>query len=355
MSDIRIGFGLLGAGLVAPFHAKALRASAHTRLVAAADTDPARLAKLTVEFGCAGYPSLEAMLEDPAVQVVNILTPNHLHHDAVLACARAGRHALVEKPPAMSLGEVDGMAAACAAAGVKIGVVLQCRTRKPVQAMRQAIREGRFGKIYHADTYMKWFRSTEYYKMDAWRSSRRSGAGVTIQQAFHYIDLLQYLAGPVRRVEARMNNLAHPAVELEDTLLAFVDYQSGAQGVVQASTALWPGTDMRIEINGENGTAIMIGERMETWKFRDERPEDAGIRQYGSGAVATGATGAADFTFYDHQVVIEDMVDAITTARDPMITLASARPTLEWALAMYQSAKQHAPVDLPIPDEDAVW
>jgi predicted dehydrogenase len=278
-----------------------------------------------------------------------------LHHDAVLACARAGRHALVEKPPAMSLREVDGMAAACAAAGVKIGVVLQCRTRKPVQAMRQAIREGRFGRLLHADTYMKWFRSTDYYKMDPWRSSRRSGAGVTIQQAFHYIDLLQYLAGPVRRVQARMNNLAHPAVELEDTLLAFVDYQSGAQGVVQASTALWPGTDIRIEINGENGTAIMIGERMDTWKFRDERPEDVEIRQYGSAAVATGATGAADFTFYDHQVVIEDMVAAIRTGRDPMITLASARPTLEWALAMYQSAKDHAPVTLPLRDEDAVW
>jgi predicted dehydrogenase len=340
---------------VAPFHAKALRASAHTTLVAVADTDPARLAKLTADFGCAAYPSLEAMLEDPAVQVVNILTPNHLHHDAVLACARAGRHALVEKPPAMSLREVDGMAAACAAAGVKIGVVLQCRTRKPVQAMRQAIREGRFGRLLHADTYMKWFRSTDYYKMDPWRSSRRSGAGVTIQQAFHYIDLLQYLAGPVRRVQARMNNLAHPAVELEDTLLAFVDYQSGAQGVVQASTALWPGTDIRIEINGENGTAIMIGERMDTWKFRDERPEDVEIRQYGSAAVATGATGAADFTFYDHQVVIEDMVAAIRTGRDPMITLASARPTLEWALAMYQSAKDHAPVTLPLRDEDAVW
>lgn len=355
MSDTRIGFGLLGAGLVAPFHAKALRASARTRLVAVADTDPARLAKLTVEFGCPGYPSLEAMLEDPAVHAVNILTPNHLHYDAVLACARAGRHALVEKPPAMSLREVDGMAAASLAAGVKIGVVLQCRTRKPVQAMRQAIREGRFGKLYHADTYMKWFRSTDYYRMDAWRSSRRSGAGVTIQQAFHYIDLLQYLAGPVRRVEARMNNLAHPAIELEDTLLAVVDYENGAQGLVQASTALWPGTDMRIEINGADGTAIMVGERMETWKFRDERPEDAGIRQYGSAAVATGATGAADFTFYDHQVVIEDMVDAIRTGRDPMITLASARPTLEWALAMYQSAKHRAPVDLPLPNEDAVW
>ena len=105
--------------------------------------------------------------------------------------------------------------------------------------------------------------------------SRRgtSGAGVTIQQLFHYIDLLQYLMGPVRRVQARMNNLAHPTLHLEDTTLAFVDYANGAQGVVQASTALWPGTDLRIEINGEHGTAIMVGERMETWNFREERPE----------------------------------------------------------------------------------
>lgn len=350
-----IGFGLLGTGLVAPFHAKALRASGAAELVAAADVDRQRLEKFTAEFDCPGYATLEAMLEDPRVQVVNILTPNHLHYEAVLACARAGRHVLVEKPPAMSLGEVDAMGEACEEAGVQIGVVLQCRTRQPIQAMRQAIEEGRFGRLYHADAYMKWFRSAEYYRLDAWRALRRAGAGVTIQQAFHYIDLLQYLAGPVRRVEARMRNLAHPGVELEDTLLAFVEYASGAQGVVQASTALWPGTDMRIEINGENGTAIMVGERMETWKFRDERPADEAIRGLGSAAVATGATGPADLAFYDHQVVIEDMAAAVVQGRPPLITLASARHTLEWALAMYQSAKQHAPVELPLAAEDAVW
>jgi len=350
-----IGFGLLGTGLVAPFHARALGASAHAELVAAADVDAERLAKFAAEFGCAGYPTLAAMLADPAVQVVNILTPNHLHYEAVLACARAGRHVLVEKPPAMSLREVDAMAEACRAAGVKIGVVLQCRTRKPILAMRRAMEEGRFGRLLHADAYMKWFRSADYYRLDAWRALRRAGAGVTIQQAFHYIDLLEYLAGPVRRVEARMSNLAHPGVELEDTLLAFIDYAGGAQGVVQASTALWPGADIRLEINGENGAAIMVGERMDTWKFRDERPEDDEIRRYGSAAVATGATGPADLAFHDHQVVIEDMAAAVTTGREPMITLASARHTLEWALAMYQSARQRAPVELPLRDEDAVW
>jgi hypothetical protein len=99
----------------------------------------------------------------------------------------------------------------------------------------------------------------------------------------------------------------------------------------------------------------MVGERMDTWKFKDEQPEDAEIRRYGSAAVATGATGAADLGFHDHQIVIEDMVSSIEHDHQPMITLASVRPTLEWALAMYQSAKQETYVDLPILDEEAVW
>jgi len=355
MRDSRVGFGLLGAGLIAPFHAKALKASKVAELVAIADVDEKRLAKITGEFGCKGYATLDAMLEDPAIDAVSVITPNHLHYDAVLKAAKAGKHVLIEKPPAMSLREVDGMIAACKAAGVKACVSVQCRTRKAVQAIRQAVLSGRFGKVYQADTYMKWFRAADYYKMDAWRTSRRSGAGVTIQQAFHYVDLLQYIVGRPRSVHARMRNLAHPDVDLEDTLLAFVEYENGAQGVVQASTALWPGTDIRIEINGENGTAIMAGERMDTWKFRDDRPEDEEIRTYGSSAVSTGATGAADLGFQDHQVVIEDLACSITTGREPMITLESVRPTLEWSLAMYLSAKRNAPVALPLEDENEVW
>lgn len=355
MSTSRIGFGLVGTGLVAPFHAKALLNSTKGRLVAAVDVNAERLAKFTGEFGCAGYQSLEEMLDNPEIQVINILTPNHLHYQAVMAAAARGKHILVEKPPAMSLREVDEMTAACAKAGVKFGVVLQCRIRKPIQAMRKAIADGRFGRLLHADAYMKWFRSEEYYQMDAWRSSRRSGAGVTIQHAFHYIDLLQYLMGPVKKVYARMNNLAHPAVELEDTLLAMVDYENGAQGIVEASTGLWPGTDIRIEVNGTDGTAIMVGERMTMWKFKDEQPEDDEIRALGSAAVATGATGPADFAFFDHQTVIDDMVDAIRDNREPVITTTAVRPTLEWALAMYQSARDQAPVTLPVMNEDEIW
>jgi len=350
-----LGFGILGAGLVAPFHAKSIQGATGGKLVAICDIDAARLKKLTDQFGCKGYASYDEMLADPEIDVINVTTPNHLHHAAVIAAAKAGKHVITEKPPAMSLRETDEMIEACKKAGVKFGCTVQCRVRKAIQAMKHAVDSGRFGKILHADAYMKWFRPAEYYKMDAWRSSRKCGAGVTVQHAFHYIDLLQYLMGPGKRVEAKMMNLAHPDVHLEDTTIAFVHFQNGAQGVVQASTALWPGTDIRIEINGTEGTAIMQGERMSTWKFRDEKPEDEEVRTYGSASQATAAGGAADFGHADHQVVIQDLIDAVRENREVVIPVASVRPTLEIALAMYHSAAKNAPVDLPIQDDESVW
>ncbi len=355
MPDLPIGFGLLGAGLVAPFHAKALSNSSKGKLIAVADVDAERARKLAEEFGCKAYGSLEDLLADPAVECVNVLTPNAYHYDAVIAAAQAGRHVLVEKPPAMSLRETDSMIATCAEHAVKLGIVLQCRVRKPIQAMKQALAEGRFGRPLMCSAHMKWFRSIEYYQSDAWRSSRKSGAGVTIQHAFHYLDLCQYLMGPAKRVLARMENLAHPEVSLEDTLVATIDWENGGMGLVEASTALWPGTDLRIELNGVDGTAIMVGERMDTWKLREDQPQDEEISQYGSASVGTAATGPADFAFFDHQVVIDDMAAAIVEDREPCIPAASVRPTLEMALAMYLSAKEGRPVDLPLETEKGIF
>lgn len=349
------GFGILGAGLVAPFHAKSVKASKGGNLIAFCDMSAERADKIAKEYGVKAYYNLDDMLRNPAVDVVNVCLPNHLHYQAVLACAKAGKHVLTEKPPAMSLRETDEMIAACAKAGVKFGCTVQCRVRKSIQAIRKAVAEGRFGKLLQADAVMKWFRSTDYYKSDAWRMSRKSGAGVTVQHAFHYIDLIQYIAGPATRVDARMINLAHPEIHLEDTLYAFIDFKSGARGMVEASTAMWPGTDVRIEIHGVDGTAIMIGERMATWKFREEKPEDADIRAIGNAAQSTGASGAADFGYLDHAFVIQDMIDSIKTNREVAIPVSSVRPTLEIVLAMYQSAASGRPKDLPVKDDDAVW
>ena len=357
MADNRtVGFGLLGAGLIAPFHAKSIQAAAGCELIAVADLDAERAGKLAGEFGCDARGSLEDLLSDDRIQVVCILTPNHLHADAAVACANAGRGVLCEKPPSMSLADTDAMIAAAEKANVPLGIVLQCRVRKPIQAMRRALDEGRFGRLLQADAFMKWHRTSEYYLSDAWRSSRRSGAGVTIQHAFHYIDLLQHLAGPVRRVQARMDNLAHPEVELEDTLNAFIEFEGGARGVVVASTAMWPGSDIRIELHGDSGTAVMVGERMADWRFKDERDEDEQIRQLGRASAATGASGPTDFDFADHQVVVEDIARCYREGCEPIIPAASARKTLEIALAMYKSAAAGSEmVELPITDEESIW
>lgn len=350
-----LGFGILGAGLVSPFHAKAIVHAEGGRLVAIADVDAARVQARAAEFETDARSSLDALLDDPEIDVINIATPNHLHCDAVLACAAAGKHVLCEKPPAMSLEETDRMIAACAEAGVKFGCTVQCRVRGAVAAIKRAADEGRFGRLLHADTYMKWYRPSDYYHMDPWRSSRQCGAGVTIQHAFHYIDLLVHLAGPMKQVDARMTNLQHPDVDLEDTLSAFVEYENGAHGVVQATTALWPGTDLRVEVHGENGTAILVGERMETWKFWDERPIDDDIRKLGSADQHTAAGGAADFGFMDHLVVVQDMIDAVNEDREVVIPVKDVRHTLEVVLGMYASAAKGGPVKLPLTPDTPIW
>lgn len=350
-----IGFGLLGAGLVAPFHAKGIQHCNGGKLIAICDVDRDRAQRMADEFGARAVSSLDELLEDSSIQVINVLTPNHLHYEAVLACAEAGKQVITEKPPAMSLAETDAMINACERAGVKFACTVQCRVRGAIQAIKKAIEKERFGSLLQVDAYMKWFRSTEYYQSDAWRSSRQSGAGVTVQHAFHYIDLLQYLAGPVARVEARMMNLNHPTVRLEDTLLAYLEFSCGARGIVQASTALWPGTDVRIEVNGENGTAVMSGEKMVTWQFREQLSEDEQIRKLGNQAQATAAGGAADFGFADHQVVIQGMVDAVQKGREVVIPVSSVRPTVELVLAMYQSAARGTVVELPAQDDPSIW
>jgi len=349
------GFGILGAGLISPLHARAIHDAEGADLIAVCDMDLERARKLAEPYGARVYDSLEAMLADPAIGVVCVVTPNHLHCEAVVACARAGKHVLCEKPPAMSLAETDRMIQTCRENRVKLGCFVQCRVRGAIQAMKQAIGEGRFGRLLSADAYMKWYRSVDYYKSDAWRQSRKSGAGVTVQQAFHYIDLLTYLAGPVTRVEAWMRNIAHPEIAVEDTTIAHLEFASGAMGLVQASSALWPGTDVRVELNGENGTTIMSGERMVTWRFREEKPEDGAMRQLGSESQATAAGGAADLGHLDHQVVIQDMVDALREEREVIIPLTTVRHTLEIVLGMYQSAARRRPVELPVADDDSIW
>ena len=347
MSDRPLRFGLVGTGMVADFHAQAIQASPKAELVAATDLSTDALKAFTRKYGCDGEASLEALLARKDVDVVNVLTPNATHAALGIKAAEAGKHCLVEKPPDMTLEKCDRLIAAFDRSGTTLAVCLNCRFRKALVPVRQALDEGRFGTLLAGDVAMKWYRPTDYYVPNTWRSSREHGAGVTVQQAFHYYDLLLYLMGPVARVWARMETLGHPGVPVEDTTVALLDYANGARGVMVASTAMYPGSDLRIEINGTRGTAAMVGARLETFAFEDSRPEDAAALEIGADAGPTGAGGAAGFQYFEHQYLIEDLCDAIREGRDPRVTGREARKTLELALAMYSSADTGQWIDLP--------
>lgn len=351
----KIGFGIVGAGLIAPFHLNAIKDSTGGQPIGIFDVDQEKAKNIAGRFNTKVYSNLNEMLDDGAVDVVCVATPNHLHRDIVVRAARAGKHVLTEKPPAMTIAQTDEMIRACNEANVKFGCFVQCRVRKVIQAMKQAIDSGRFGKLLRADAYMKWFRPQEYYTSDGWRGQKKSGSGVTVAQGFHYIDLLQYLVGPAVQVETKMTNIGHPGIKLEDDVVAHVEYANGAGGLIQLSTALWPGTDIRIEINGTAGTAVMSGETIKTWKFKTQQPEDKDIMNLGNAEQATGAGGAADFGHLDHTVVVQDMIDCIGIDKNLVIPVSSVRPTLEIVLAMYQSAAKNKPVDWPIQDDESVW
>ena len=341
-----MGFGIIGCGLVSDFHGRGIAGLEEARVVAATDMNRARAEEFTAKYGGEVVGTSEEVCTHPEVDIVSVLTPNAHHAEHVLRAAEHGKHVIVEKPPEMTLEKTDRMIAACRAANVRLAVCLQVRFRPAIRAMRAAVQSGRFGRLLAADATMKWHRPTEYYLSDAWRSRRDEGAGVTIQHAFHYLDLLLHLAGPVASVQAWMTNLIHPEVDLEDTCTARLDFECGAQGFLRATTAMYPGTDVRIELNGENGTAVMVGERMVQWQFRDEGPEDEKVRKVGSEAAATGAGGAAAFGQAEHRQLIADMIEAVREGRDPYVTVESGRQTLATALAMYESADRGAAVDL---------
>ncbi len=351
------GFGILGAGMISGLHADAITKSNKADIVAVCDVSEERARELADKFAPSAsvYTSFENMLKDDNVEVVNIVTPNHLHTEFVLKAAAAGKHVLCEKPPAMSLAETDQMIEACEKAGVKFGIFVQSRMRAPIRLIKKALDDNRFGKILRIDTIMKWYRDGNYYLMDAWRSNRKCGAGVTIQHAFHYIDILQHLMGPGDKVVAEMHNLAHPDVVLEDTLDARILFRNGVRGFVQASTALWPGNDVKIEIYGTEGSAIMEGAAFSLWKFKNEIPEDEKIRKAGDAETATAGSDPTALPSADHQYVIDDCVDAIDQDREVCIPCSSVRSTLEIALAMYKSDKDGAEVSLPLADEASIW
>ncbi len=344
------GFGIIGGGMIGSFHADAIKQLPNARLVAICDTAPGSAAKFAEKHGCEANDDIEKFLSRKDIDVVTIATPSGTHSDLAIAAANHGKHCIAEKPVDITLPKIDAAIAAHDKAGTKLGGIFNVRFLKTAQLFKQAVAEGRLGRLTYGMAYGPWWRDQSYYDNGGWRGTwKMDGGGALMNQGIHTIDLLQWLMGPVKRVTAMCSTLAHERIEVEDTGVAALEFASGALGTIACTTSMWPGHFRIVEVSGTSGTVGMADQNFFFWQFRDEKPQDKEIREkyLEFPAVAMGASNpSAGMTADGHRDNFASFLKALDEGRKPEIDGVEARKAVQIILAVYESARAGKTVEL---------
>ena len=343
-----IGFGVVGLGMIADFHARALHAAGGAELVACASRSDARAAEFGARHGCAAYGDMTAFLRHPGLQVVSICSPSGAHLEPALAAIDAGKHLIVEKPLEVTRQRCARLLEAADRRGATVAGIFPSRFLTVSRLIKEAIDGGRLGRLVLGDAYIKWYRTQQYYDEGGWHGTvRLDGGGALMNQSIHAIDLLQWFMGPVARVLSATATLGHAGIEVEDTGAAVVQFAGGALGTIEGSTAAWPGFPQRVEVSGTAGSVTAVQDRLEHWTFARERDSDAAVRaRHGQAAAsAGGASNPSDIGIEGHQAQFEDLVQALQQGRAPEVDGAEACKAVNIILAIYDSARTGRPVD----------
>lgn len=346
-----LGFGIVGCGMIAKFHARAIADIKGAKLVSCFNRTIDKANALAAEFGGQPTDDLAEMLARPDIQIITICTPSGAHMEPAIAAAKAGKHVIVEKPLDVTLKRCDAMIEACAKAGVKLGTIFPSRFHKSSQLLKKAVDEGRFGQLTLGDAYVKWFRTQAYYDSGAWRGTwKLDGGGALMNQAIHSVDLLIWLMGPVVEVTAHTATLAHERIEVEDVATATLRFANGALGVIEATTAAFPGSLKKIELSGSQGMAVLEEESIIKWQFAKMNKRDQQLLEEMQNRTKTGG-GAADPAAIGHQAHAElfrEFIKAVKDDKNPNLDGSEGRRSVELILAIYKSAKTGKTVKLPL-------
>ncbi len=337
-----VGFGLIGAGTIAPWHLRGIKSCSQARLAAVADVNLETAKKLSAENDNVPFSAdYHDLLRRPDVDVVSILVPSAYHGKITEDAARAGKHVLVEKPMEITLAAADKMIAACKKHRVKLGVVFQRRAWESVRVVREAMQAEKLGKAVLAECLLKNWRSQGYYVSAGWRGTWAvDGGGALMNQGIHGIDVLLNVMGEVESVFAYADHLVRK-IEVEDTAVAVLKFKNGAFGTIVGTTSVNPSQPLKISFHGSLGTIILSDNGIETWKTTDD-PEKKAEK------TATEEGMKNPDNQFGHSVLIADMAQAVLEDREPMIPGSEGRKSLELILAIYQSAKTGKEVKLPL-------
>lgn len=336
-------FGIIGAGLIADFHAKAIQNLENARLTGICSSNPDKARKLAEKYNCKTFKDSTELLRSDEIEIVTIATPSGAHMEPTIEAALCGKHVICEKPLEISLERVDKMIEAHNKAGTKLGGIFNYRYNDSFKYLKSAIDNGRFGTITYASIHVPWWRSDDYYK-DSWHGTLKlDGGGALMNQAIHMIDILQHLMGPVDSLQAYTATLGH-SIEVEDTAAAVLRFKNNALGIIYGSTASFPGQFRRIEITGTKGTVIQVENSFKVWQFADQTEADNEIfNRFNKIEGGGGVSDPGAIPFEPHAKNIAAFIDSIETGKTFEINGLEARKAVEIVLAIYTSARERRP------------
>lgn len=333
--------GIIGTGAIAGKHAQAYRNIGY-QVVSCTDRTPERGRKFAESWGAEFFATPEGLCLDPRVDFVDVCTFPAYRLQAVELCAQARKHVLVQKPMAVDLETAARMIAVARDARIQLGVVSQHRWDDSTLFLKRAIAEDRLGAIIQADAYVKWYRTPEYYARPIKGSWAVEGGGALISQAIHQADLLLYLIGAVDQVFGYWHLGALHKIESEDCVSGVMRYASGATGVIQAATALWPGYPERIEIHGTKGSAIVTGDQLTSWDVRDDSGEPAPVKEKS----ASGASDPMAISLTPFERQLFDFGEATKSGRPPACSGEDGYRALQLVRSIYDSCAEGRKVDI---------
>lgn len=336
-----VRFAVVGVGGMGSSHVRLISEAEGAELVAVCDIVEERVKFHVDKYGVDGYLEYSEMLKRDDIDVINVCTPSGLHADMIIEAAKAGKHVLSEKPLDVTVEKVDAAIKACKDAGVKLGCIFQNRLAPVNLLIKETMDKGKLGKLLMANAHVYWYRDQPYYDKGGWRGTwAMDGGGALMNQSVHTIDLLQWMAGPVRSVYAKSGVFAHN-IETEDLSVAVLTFENGAVGTLIGTTCAYPGLETCVELFGDKGTIRMNDNKLVDWHMTGEDDKD-NARQGVSIEDLEDSGGSSDPSSISkggHLLQIEDMARAVRENREPIITGEQARNAVAIITAVYESAR----------------
>lgn len=333
--------GLIGTGAIAEKHAQAYK-NIGFELLACTNRNVETGQRFAERHGTEFVTTIDELCRHPRIDFVDVCTLPELRLSIVEVCARFGKHVQVQKPIATDLATARQMIDIAKEGGIVLGVVSQHRFDDASLFLADAIRAGRLGRLLQCDCYVKWYRPPEYYVRPGKGTWKSEGGGALINQGIHQVDLLRWFAGPVKEVFGVWQLGGLHQIEAEDSVSAAMKYANGASGVLQASTAVWPGYPERIEIHGTKGSAIITGDRLTSWDVMN----DAGPPPPLNPAIQSGASDPMAISLQPFERQFLDFAAALHEKREPLVSGEEGYRTLEIVDAVYRSCRTQQPVAL---------